>query len=75
MKTLFNLTTSPNDMERFSTRAELLALMEGFDGVELLACEQDERNIVPKERVFGIHMGYFPYWLDFWCGNEAALIQ
>ncbi|MEN6340358.1 MAG: TIM barrel protein, partial [Clostridiaceae bacterium] len=74
MKTLFNLTTSPNDMERFPTRAELLALMEGFDGVELLVCEEDEKNIVPSERVFGIHMGYFPYWLDFWRGNASALM-
>lgn len=48
MITLFNLTTSLNDMERFQNRAELLALMEGFDGVELLVCEPDERNIVPE---------------------------
>ncbi len=75
MKTLFNLTTSLNDMERFQNRAELLALMEGFDGVELLVCEPDERNIVSRERVFGVHMGYFPYWLDFWRCNETALIQ
>jgi hypothetical protein len=25
----------------------------GFDGVELLACDDDPREIVPKERVVG----------------------
>lgn len=75
LKTLINLTTSPNDLDRFSSRAELLKLLDGFDGVELLPCERDERSIVPKERVAGVHMSYFPYWLDFWRGDEQALMQ
>ena len=62
-------------MDRFSSRADLTALLDGFDGLELLPCERDERAIVPKERVVGIHMSYFPYWLDFWRGDEAALMR
>ncbi len=49
--------------------------MEGFDGVELLACGEDKHGIVPKERVFGLHMRSFPYWLDFWRGDKRALIR
>lgn len=33
------------------------------------------RGIVPEERVVGLHMNSFPYWLDFWNGDEAALIK
>jgi len=73
VKTLFNLTTSASDLERFEDRRSLVDFMRGFDGVELLACEEDKQQIVPEERVFGIHMSYFPYWLDFWRGDEAAL--
>ena len=76
MKTLFNLSTSVYDLDRFASRAELIALIDelGFDGVELLACDEDPRGIVPKERVTGQHMIYFPYWVDFYLGNEQALL-
>ena len=47
----------------------------GFDGVELLACDDDPRGIVPVERVAGQHMIYFPYWVDFYRGDEQALIR
>ena len=77
MKTLFNLTTSTYDLDRFPSREALLSLMDefGFDGVELLICDNDPRDIVPKERVIGQHMLYFPYWLDFYRGDEAALLR
>ena len=75
MKTMFNLTTSSDDMERFSSREDLLDLMRGFDGVELMQFEEDSREIIPKERVIGLHMGYFPCWFDFWKGNEKALLK
>lgn len=75
MKTLFNLTTSADDLDRFEDQGALADFMCGFDGVELLVCGEDERQIVPKERVIGVHLGSFPYWLDFWRGDEAALIR
>ena len=73
MKIQFNLTTSSEDLDRFSCREELLDLMEGFDGVELMQFEDDVRGIIPKERVTGLHMSYFPYWLDFWNGDLEAV--
>jgi len=75
MKTTFNLTTSRCDLDRFSDRNALLSLMEGFDGVELMCFEEDERQIIPPERVIGLHMGYFPFWVDCWRGDEAALCR
>lgn len=75
MKTTFNLTTSSDDMDRFSCREELQKLMSGFDGVELMYFEKDQRGIIPAEKVVGFHMGYFPYWVDFWNGNEKELLK
>ncbi|MDO4572268.1 MAG: TIM barrel protein [Clostridia bacterium] len=74
MKTVFNLTTCPEDLDRFSDTAALLRHMEGFDGLELLCCDEDLRGVVPPERVIGVHMCYFPYWLDFWRGDTAACL-
>ena len=73
MKIQFNLTTSIEDMKRFDSRDDLLALMEGFDGVELMQFEDDDRGIIPPERVIGLHMNYFPYWIDFWNGDLEAV--
>lgn len=77
MKTLMNLTTSTYDLDRFPSREALLALIDefGLDGVELLACDPDPRGIVPAGRVVGQHMLYYPYWLDFYRGDEAALLR
>ena len=77
MKTLTNLTTSTYDLDRFSSREALLSFLNEFslDGVELLACDPDPREIVPESCVVGQHMLYYPYWVDFYRGDEAALVR
>ena len=75
MKTMFNLTTDPEDTGRFANREELLSLMDGFDGVELLCFEPELGGLIPADRVIGLHMCYFPYWLDFWNGDRPALLR
>lgn len=75
MKIQFNLTTSPCDLERFPSRAEFLALLEGFDGVELMVCGEDERSLVRPEDVVGLHMSSFYFWLDFWKGDRARCME
>ena len=77
MKTLINLTTSTYDLDRFPSREVLLSFLEefGMDGVELLVCDPDLRELVPQSCVVGQHMLYYPYWLDFYRGDEAALLR
>lgn len=75
MKTQFNITTSACDLERFSSRAEFLALLEGFDGVELMVCGDDGRGIIRPEDVVGLHMSCPYCWLDFWNGDRARCVE
>lgn len=75
MKVQFNMTTSSEDLDRFTDQADLLQFMDGFDGVELMYYGEDEKHLIPKEKVVGVHLGYFPYWFDFWNGDEEALVQ
>ena len=75
MKIQFNITTSFCDLDRFSSREEFLALLEGFDGVELMVCGEDERNLIRPENVVGLHMSSFYCWLDFWQGNVGRCLQ
>ena len=74
MKTMFNLTTSSGDLDRFSDSGDLLRMMDGFDGVELMHFEEDVRGIIPKDRVIGYHTSFFYYWIDFFLGNQDALL-
>ncbi len=74
MKTQINLTTSCCDLDRFASQSVLTDLLEN-DGIELTCFEDDVRNIVPAERVTGLHMSCLPYWLDFWRGDRAACLR
>jgi len=68
MKVQFNITTSECDLERYASRQEFLAMLDGFDGVELIVCGEDSRGIIPANKVIGLHMSCFYCWLDFWMG-------
>jgi len=74
MKYTFNLSI-PWDLERFSGREELLQLLQDFDGVELNWLGPDEKGLLPREKVLGFHMSYFPCWLDLWRGDEENLLR
>ena len=74
MKTQINLTTSRCDLDRFASKRDLLDLLED-DGIELTCFEEDERNIVPAERVTGLHMNCLPFWVDFWRGDLASCMR
>jgi sugar phosphate isomerase/epimerase len=75
MKTLFNLTTDAHDLCRYKNSEDLSADLAGFDGLELMCYETDERGIVLPGQVVGVHMSFFACWLDFWLGDEQALIK
>ena len=75
MKTLFNITTSEDDLQRFDSAKDLEEMLIPFDGVELMCYGEDEKKIIAKDNVVGLHMHFFPFWLDFWKGNEERLIK
>ncbi len=72
MKCTFNLTTYSDDLDRYRDRADLLSALTGFDGLELMHCGEDRRNIVPPKKIVGVHLCFFPYWYDFYTGDLAA---
>jgi sugar phosphate isomerase/epimerase len=75
MKTLFNLTTNEFDLLRYSGSEEVASDLSGFDGLELMCYDPDPSGIILPEFVTGVHMSFFSYWLDFWLGNEEALLK
>lgn len=69
----FNITTSPDDMGRFQSRGDVLDLMNGFDGVELMWF--GDNDLVTPDMVSGVHLNCKETWLDFWLGDEQALLR
>ena len=75
MKRTFNLTTYSEDLDRYRDRADLLSALDGFDGLELMHCGEDCRDVVPPEKIVGVHLIFYPYWYDFCTGDLAACEQ
>jgi sugar phosphate isomerase/epimerase len=75
MKYTFNLTTYSEDLDRYRDRADLLSALDGFDGIELMHCGEDDRGVIPPEKIVGVHLCFFPYWYDFYAGDLAACRQ
>jgi len=46
-----------------------------MDGVELLNSLMWDENIIPSSIVIGVHLRYYPTWLDFWNNNESELLR
>lgn len=78
MKTLINMTTFSHDMDRFADQAALQQFYKrrGLDGLELqVNWKEALPDKIAKEDVYGIHLRMFPSWMDFWLGDEAALLK
>ena len=69
----FNMTTTPDDMERFQSREDLLDFMGGFDGLELMYF--GDNDLITPDMVSGVHLNCHETWYDFFTGNEEALLS
>lgn len=75
MKTQFNITSMKWDLERYASREDFAAALQGFDGVELMDYGDDISAIIPEEKVIGVHMLCPYHWLDFWNGDLERCIR
>ena len=76
MKITMNFTATTQDLDRYADAADLRQFFQGkeIDGLELMLCGSRELpQGMKNEDVVGIHLRYFPSWLDFWKGNREAL--
>lgn len=73
MKTTFNLTTCKEDLDRYRDRADLSAMLRGFDGLEVMPLGPDPRGLLTPDLVVGVHLRCFPCWVDLWLGDAARL--
>ena len=76
MKTEINITDTDDDLGRFENIDDLrhFFLDKGIDGLELMPCmgRGFTHGIEPKD-IVGVHLRYYPSWVDFWKGDTEAL--
>ncbi len=78
MLKLMNLSTYNYDVERFDcSKHNLVNFLRKnkMDGIELLHPIGFKENIIPAEVVKGVHLKYYPTWLDFWNNNTQELLK
>jgi DNA-binding MltR family transcriptional regulator len=78
MLKLTNFSTYNYDLERFNydhNKIKFFLERHNMDGFELLNPIMWQENIIPQKLVKGVHLKYYPTWLDFWNGNRKALLD
>ena len=78
MLTLTNLSNADCDVENLlqnspDTLAEILHT-HMLDGIEFMRCAPWDRTMFPADYIKGVHLLFWPTWVDFWCGDRAALM-
>ena len=75
---LVNLSNYTSDIELIHNSAECLEAFlnhHHLDGMEMMFCEPWDPNVHKKEWVQGVHLRFWPSWLDFWHGDKEELLR
>lgn len=78
MLKLMNLSTYNYDVERFDcNKNNIINFLKKhkMNGIELLHPIGLDENIIPCNLVKGVHLKYYPTWLDFWNNNTQELLK
>lgn len=73
---LFHLSTTDKQLRLFDEdwkEIQRFAQKQQMDGIELGLTMDYDLERIPKEIVKGVHLSFYPMWLDFWRGNEEKL--
>lgn len=77
MKRMINITDCEEDILRYQGPEDMERFLKtyGCDGFEYLPVNNFEKCQIPERMVCGLHMRSFNCWMDFWTGNEEALLR
>ncbi len=76
MKQLINLSSYPQELEQFNDYpGGLKGFLQtfGLDGIELIQAGPYENELFPHKHIRGLHLPFWPDWMDFFKGNQAGL--
>ena len=78
MLQLVNLSNYITDNELIANSPERLqAILEKYNlaGLEMMFCGPCDTRLHRRKWLHGCHLRFWPWWLDFWRGDQEALLQ
>ena len=78
MLELTNLSNADCDVENIlqndADAVPAIVREHGLDGIEFMICGPWDRVMHPPQYIKGVHLLFWPCWLDFWQGNREILL-
>lgn len=78
MEILINTSNHISDLQRFENNSltlEHFLIKNNLTGIELIQCGPLDENALNKKLIKGVHLRYYPMWLDFWRKDKKALLK
>lgn len=78
MLELVNLSNFKSDLALIGNQArglEAFLHRHRLDGVEMMFCGPWDPSVHKKELIHGVHLRFWPSWLDFWRGDWEELVR
>ncbi|HWR44883.1 sugar phosphate isomerase/epimerase family protein [Sporomusa sp.] len=78
MLQLVNMSNYMTDNDLINNSAEGLQKFltcHHLDGLEMMFCGPLDGSVYKKEWIHGVHLRFWPWWLDFWRGDHHELLK
>lgn len=78
MQKLLSFSIHPSNLDRFKRdyrQVKLFFKKHKLDGLEVLQPLKWDEGIIPASMITGVHMHFWPIWLDFWKNNRIELLR
>ncbi|PYG87390.1 xylose isomerase-like TIM barrel protein [Ruminiclostridium sufflavum DSM 19573] len=78
MLRLMNFSDSSYDLDRFSNDYRQIndfLKKHYLNGLEMIQCAQWKEELIPSSMIIGLHMRFWPIWLDFWRDDREELLR
>ncbi|WP_303863949.1 TIM barrel protein [Alkalibaculum bacchi] len=73
-----NFSTHPSDLDKFSgdyNKIKQFLKKHAMHGLELIQYSPWNDGVIPSSMIHGLHMRFWPMWLDFWRNDKSKLIK
>lgn len=78
MLKLINFSTHPSDLDRFAgdhNKIKQFLTKHELNGLELIQYSPWNNSVIPSSMIQGLHMRFWPMWLDFWREDKSKLVK
>ncbi|WP_378954907.1 sugar phosphate isomerase/epimerase family protein [Pelosinus sp. sgz500959] len=78
MLQLINISSYTSDIDLINNDPIVLKKFleeHQIDGLELMFYDEWDERLYPREMLKGVHLRFWPAWLDFWRGNKRVLLE